>query len=64
MHLLTTFVDCGFTHQKRFVTSNLSSSPQGDTHEAAIKHDPAWSSYAYGESDKNDALVSFITCFC
>ncbi|KAL5177299.1 hypothetical protein HKD37_08G023093 [Glycine soja] len=31
--------DCGFTHQKRFVTSNLSSSPQGDTHEAAIPHE-------------------------
>ncbi|KAG5081202.1 hypothetical protein GLYMA_02G241700v4 [Glycine max] len=46
------FHDCGFTHQKRFVTSNLSSSPQGDTHEAAIKHDPAWSSYAYGQRKK------------
>ncbi|TKY56666.1 XRI1 protein [Spatholobus suberectus] len=44
--------DSGFTHQKRLITTNLSSSPQGDTHEAAIKHDPARSSCASGQRKK------------
>ncbi|KAG4955132.1 hypothetical protein AAZX31_14G196200 [Glycine max] len=48
--------DCGFRHQKRFITTNLSSSPQGDTHEAAIKHDPARSSYAYEGQRKKVAF--------
>ncbi|RDX70098.1 hypothetical protein CR513_50690, partial [Mucuna pruriens] len=38
--------DCGFTHQEWFLSTNLSSSPQSGTYEAAIKHDPARSNYA------------------
>ncbi|ESW13940.1 hypothetical protein PHAVU_008G239400 [Phaseolus vulgaris] len=44
--------DCGFTHKKRSISTSLSSTTQGDTHEAAIKHDPAQNSYASGERKK------------
>ncbi|XP_027368482.1 uncharacterized protein LOC113874458 [Abrus precatorius] len=46
--------DYCLTHQEKVIATNLSSSPpQSDTHEAAIKHDPARRSYASSELDEN-----------
>jgi len=56
-YFLITFVDCGFTHKKRSISTSLSSTTQGDTHEAAIKHDPAQNSYASGELNGSDMML-------